>query len=450
MRRAKRTPLSINQLMKEKFETMDEEQRAKLPRDFFGYQPQLYKELIMPSYIHGYSLAIEYMRKWFLNKFEKDYFKNINVNGRHVLDEWKHFNKQVIKREKPMLAIIPTMDFDHDREYRDAYMGDRRILLHKSDYQQSFFKDYKTMSFLYKHDRALKMNFTFRVRVGSRAEQVDLWNKMEIWFRIGATQHEYISADMHIPRELVLSLAEANGFKVENGQIVQLFDFISYMNQHSDLPIIFKMRAINQQPEFFVRIRDLYVHVACMDKLSLDDGEKEGKLDTNYHVELQATVTIPVPHFYVFFNQKPIQHYVHTIKDAIGIYSINSFEIPRENEKGWGYVLDTEYRAEVGDEYMDLHPIFDGPGNMCDVMRYTLKNFISPDSFIEIRVYHSNTDAILKKGKMDYKNLCFIYDTPIEEDETLIVAIYGDKEYINTTVSTIYNYKQNRIDSPKL
>ena len=39
------------------------------PRDFFEYKPKLYEGLQVASYVHGYSLAIEYMKKWFIDKF---------------------------------------------------------------------------------------------------------------------------------------------------------------------------------------------------------------------------------------------------------------------------------------------------------------------------------------------------------------------------------------------
>ena len=175
-----REKVTISQIMARKAEDMTPQERAELPRDFFEYRPQLYRNLAMPSYVHGYSLAIEYMRDWFLSHFDKDFFKVVHINGKHVLDDWKHFNNYNIKREKPMLAIVPTVDYDYDRESLDLYMADQNLLLKRSNYQQSFLKDYDSMTFLYMQPRALKMNFTFKVRVNSRAEQLDLYNKMEI------------------------------------------------------------------------------------------------------------------------------------------------------------------------------------------------------------------------------------------------------------------------------
>lgn len=425
------------------------EEKASLPRDFFQYRPKLYQQLVIPSFVHGYSLAIEYMRDWFLGHFEnKNYFKSININGRHVMDEWKHFNKLNIVREKPMLAIVPTVEYDHDRETIDVYHADRRLLLHKSNYQQSFFKDWKSMSFLYADPRELKMNFSFKIRVGSRAEQLDLWKKMELYFRIGASETNYVSQDMHIPHELISALATANGFELDNnGEVKDVMSFIAYCNEHSDMPIIFKMRAINQKPEYFLRTNNCRVHIITRDKIQLDDGEKEGRLDSNFHIEMQAVVHMIIPHFYVFFSQQPIEQKITVGHEGIGIYSINAIEIPPENARGWGQIVQTNYLCDEGDTEIDLSTLFSGNSPLAETMRYNLKNFISPDSFIQVVIYRSDIKAILVQGWMDYKKLSFNFNDPIDHETMLTIVVYADKGYINDTVSMLHNYNTTRIEN---
>ena len=214
-----RQRVSIREIMNQKRQYNEEtysrtgKRMANLPRDFFQYRPFLYRSLIMPSYVHGYSLAIEYMKKWFVSKFPENYFKVIHVNGKHVLDDWKHFNNYNIKREKPMLAIIPTVEYDYDREQLDLYMADADLYLKRSNYQQSFLKDYKNNVFLAMQMRALRMNFRFKVRLNSRSEQLDLFNRMEIWFRVGTTQQNYLSADFHHLKQCSLSIEKFENIK---------------------------------------------------------------------------------------------------------------------------------------------------------------------------------------------------------------------------------------------
>ena len=59
---------------------------------------KLVKNISVPSEIHGYSLGVEFMRDWFLEKFPKNYFKTIYINGKHIMDDFRRFNKEKLLR----------------------------------------------------------------------------------------------------------------------------------------------------------------------------------------------------------------------------------------------------------------------------------------------------------------------------------------------------------------
>ena len=444
--------LTIRDIMGQKYDNLPPDKKlASFPYNYMNYQPKLYKNLTCPSYVHGYSIAIEYMKKWFVSKFPKDYFKYIYINGKHVLDDWKHFNNYNIVREKPMLAIVPVVDYDNDREYRDAYMMDQTMFLKRSDFQQSFFKDYNFMNFLYIQMRELKMDFTFKVRVNSRAEQLDLFNRMELWFRIGSTQFDYISADFHIPYDIMLNIAADSGFEIKDNHIIDPFGFVAYMNKYSDIPVIFKMRAINQKPEFFVRAKQMYTHIATIDKLQLDDGERQGKLDSNFHIEMRATLRIPIPHFYVYFCQDPITYKigVHEPNNSIGIYGIQANEIPYQNDMGWTQIAITEYLTEVNDIEVDLSPILNNGHDIPILIDRALQLGISPESFIDLKMLRTQEVSKLVDGYMDWETRIFHFKYIENKEEMLTIVIYGDKEYINDTISTIENFDNTRFTIDK-
>ena len=437
--------------------SVSEEKRVELFPDYSNFTPRLYKTMEVPSYVHGYSLAIEYMRDWFLQKFPKDkstpsgtMFKTVYINGSHVLDNWKNWNNYNIRKEKPMVAIVPTLSPEYDRENVDMYMGDAGIMLRTSRIEDSFIKDYKNKIFLYVRLREMEMNFTFRIRVNSRAEQLDLMNRMELWFRVGTTQQDNMSADFHIPYNMMLQIARDASFDVdeENKVIKDIPEFVNYLNLHSSAPIIFKLRTINQKPEFFVRARNLYTHLAVRDKIQIDDGERNGKLDTNYHLEMNVQLHMPIPHFYAYMNQVPTSQSVMVTesKPDLGIYTINNYNIDPENSLGWPYITITSYAANKGDRYIDLSPIFDSERwPVAIVLKDDLKMHISPEGFLDVRVYH-NQDFKNMVGRealyhMDYKNLRIVLDETIMEQEAIYdIIIYADMQYVNTRLSTIEQY----------
>ena len=76
-----RIPVSYIEIIESKKQSIPKEKWAEVFPDYTDYVPKLYKAMQLPSYVHGYSLAIEYMRDWFLKKFPKNYFNSVYING---------------------------------------------------------------------------------------------------------------------------------------------------------------------------------------------------------------------------------------------------------------------------------------------------------------------------------------------------------------------------------
>lgn len=417
--------------------------------EFNRFDPILYSSLSIPSYVHGYSLTIEYMRNWFLKGFPKNYFKYIHINGKHMFDDYKRWNKQNVKREKPLLIITPNVEFDYDRENLDLYIGGADIFLKKSDYQKSFFKDTDSQIYLGVQFQALKMNFNFKVRNSTRAEQLDNMKRMELVYRIGGTQAEDISVDYVIPEDIILNIAVLKGFEVKNKQIVNVTEFLSYLNAHSDLPFTYKLRTIKGKYEFFIRVNNIYTHISTMDKLNVDDGEREGQLDNNFNIDMVANVIVPVPHFFSLYNEKPLVYPIESgLQEnytGIGIYSISQFIMPEYNSIGWGTFINTNYLLDKEERVIDLSPLF-GKTSTSKVIEDSLSKFISPNAFIDIKLFKEvagDYPSIPYEMNWETKEITLLDDTLI--DENIYIIIYEDKKYVNDTIISLNNIDQERI-----
>ena len=192
----------------------------------------------------------------------------------------------------------------------------------------------------------------------------------------------------------------------------------------------------------------MYVHISNIDKLQIDDGDREGKLDTNFHVEMNCTVTMPIPHFYVYFCQDPVIHTIGVNEHnghTIGVYSINSFEIPPQNENNWTAIGVTSYLCEEGEQVIDLSSIFTGSQNFHKAIEYTKKNMVSPDSFVDIKVYRSEDMAKAFSCEMNYDTFELMLPWPMKHEEAIDIAIYADKEYINNIIISEQNLVHTRI-----
>lgn len=427
----------------------DEMLKVKMLRDnhISERTRKLYSNLALPSYVHGYSLAIEYLYNWFESKFEPGYFVGgIYVDGKHVLDDYKHFSKNVIVAQNPRARMEPRIDYEFDREFVDFYGAPPELYIRRSHHNDAFFKDHTMDTFLGLTTRALRMDCNFKVRVNTRAQQLDIKNRMELYFRVGATQSEYISVDFHVPKSIILNIALRAGFEVVKGEVVDIIEFLQYLNGHSELTFLFKLRAINQKPEFFVRLNGLYTHIAIRNKLQLDDGERNGKLDFNYHVEMTATLTIPIPHFYILYSAEDITVNIEMKerKDVIALYSFSILDIPKVDEHGWNQAVITDYSADQGETIMDLSSIFNGNNVLSRAIKNDLSLGISPSRYINIKIY---TDLDIAKNvpyTIDWKSKIVTFKHP-QDKQILHVVIYYDREYINSIESSLGNYNNNRI-----
>lgn len=419
----------------------------------FDQVKDLYASLALPSYVHGYSLGIEYMYNWFKSKFPEDFFRGgIYIDGKHVLDDYKRLNefsmKNIIKGENPRAKMSPIVEYDWDREGIDIYQGPPQIYLRRSKYEDSFFKDYERGLFLGMKTREMRMNVGYKVRVNSRSQQLDTYNRMELYCRNGATQYEYISVDFQVPKYIMLSIADRAGFKVVNSEVIDNIEFVHYLNRHSEIPFLFKMRAINQQPEYFIRINKLYTHITVRDKLSLDDGERDGKLDLNFNIEMATILDMPIPHYFSYYSAEPIMSDIKVIESnegCVAVYSINIVDIPEQNENGWNIAAVTEYQTDKGDISIDLNPIFRGENPLSKAINHDLTVGISPDRFIDVKVFRDDDISKIPDYTIDWKAMKLNFRYP-EEEEMLQIAIYYDREYINELEIELERYKENRIE----
>lgn len=397
---------------------------------------KLKHNIAIPSSIHGYSLGVEYMTNWFISKFEKDFFKTLYVNGKSVYDDYRKVSKQdLLTIEKPALSIIPSMEYDYNRDNLDLYQAPLHNYFRRSTIIDTcFFKDTDSCNFIDLHLRQMQINFTFRIRVKTRPQQIDLFDYMRMAFRIGSTQSEYMDYDFHVPKDMILSVARDKGFEIDNnGNIKNVIDFVQYLNSHSMLPFMYKYRTINGNNEFFIRYPHLYTHISCLDNLSLDDGERQGQLDNNFHIDMNCILKIPVPHYYAYFTNHTIKKEKEIRREFIGLYKFKTLEPPEKNSKGWDSYILTEYVSD--EKYVDTIEFGELIQNndIMKVIEYTKSLFISPSVFMDFIVYNEQKEIPVS---VDWENFKLNIRNE-SRDLYYKIGIYVDVKYANEQLVTI-------------
>ena len=279
-------------------------------------------------------------------------------------------------------------------------------------------------------------------------------------FRIGCTETVDLDMDIHLPYDLMVKVAKAAGFDCDNSTNESILDpwgFVQYLNAHSQLPILYKMRYINSKHEFFVRMKNLPVHLDLTNPLDVDDGESDGQLMTNFNVTMQVEMRLPVPKCFLFYNEGKIESSIEVEPEGgLNIYSMRVFDIPEVNYKGWVMYGHSNYIADDNEKVINtinIKELFMAPPNvdvgtsLNDLIEDSLNHFISPDSFIDVQVY-TNDLAANHGGRVPIKMNWETRDIIMPENTInsyFYIAIYIDRLYINNKVIDIDKANESRL-----
>lgn len=407
---------------------------------------RLNSDISVPSTIHGYSIGVEYIKQWFLDKFDKDYFKTIFVAGKSVFDDYRRLSKtELLAVEKPALSINPSLDIEYNRDFVDMYPGGMKNFARRTcTYDKAFFSDYDSNNYLAMHLRLMRININFRIRVKTRAQQIDLYEYMRIAFKIGSSHKEFKDIDFHVPKEIIICIAKDSGFEVDaNGKVLDVIGFLQYLNSHSGLPFMYKLRTINGNNEFFIKASHLCMHVLCTDSMSIDDGERQGQLDNNFHIDMNCVLTLPVPQFYAYYTDHTIELEKKLKRDLLGLYNLSDvYQVPEMNDKKWEILIKTDWVNDT--KYLDsieFKELLERP-ELQTVLAHTFKTGLSPSIFLDIQLYNNFKNIPIT---IDWETFTINVKSALDNKQSTIV-IYADRGYINEQLLVINKMYDSRIN----
>ena len=394
----------------------------------------------LPSQQQAYAVCVEFAKKWFLEKFKENYFNSVYINTTHSFDEFRKFasiNEQM-KRTNPLLSITPTIDINHNRQWIDS-LPEIPLMLKRSRIEGSFFNDIEKGLHLQLIFKSILMNFTYKIRVDTRGEELDMVEFLKLNHRAGWTESREVCIDVHVPKSIMLQIAFDNGFKIDtvNGEILEPLKLLNYLNSHSYIPFIYKLRCATGNKEFFIKVPNCMVHIKT-EMPNMDDGERQDHITVNYNIDMQVEMEMSAPYCYTYFSQEA-QPYIMNAPQfnnygKIAIMAAKMTEIPCFDENGWEKYTTTEYQMDEneivnGPICIDFRELFNGV-DMEHIINYTKAIAASPSLFMNFKMFNDGYEI---KYSIDWDTMiCTILD-PINNCN-IIIGIYCDKEYINNTL----------------
>lgn len=401
--------------------------------------------LCVPSHIHAYSICVEYVRNWFLSKFKEDYFKTIYIDGEHILAEYFKYDRETsIKREKPALAILHQEDYSFNNDHIDSTVHTLETSIIRSGMVSPFFKDKKNDLYLKMVMKLMLVNFTFKIKVNTKAKQLDLKNWLSMAFGLGITKGQELDIDYHIPNDIIIQLAKDAGFEIINNKVVDIIQFLTYLNSNSVLPFMYKYRCINGKDEFFIKVPGLYIHHRMPTDISLDDGERQGHISSNYIIEFEVAVRFPEPQFFSLYSQKIRESISYVEDDQLITYASGFNIVPPINEKGWNQFMSTDIIEEDRSKILtiDFKELFDENSDIRKVIDHTMSLYISPAIFMDIKLYNNNKEV---PYDIDW---CTLVMRPKEilQHVKSHISIYLDTKYFNEHLISLNKLNKTRYE----
>lgn len=406
----------------------------------------LYRSICVPSTTQSYSLCVEFMKRWFLSKFPQDTFKSIYVEGKNIYDDFRSLDRTaLLKRQKPALTITPSISWDFNNENVDTYPYGMDLYVQTGRFKESFFSYPPNNSYMGIGMETILMPFNFRIKLETRAQQLDMYKFIKMACRVGFSCGEDVDLDFHLPYALMIQIAKDNGFKTQSRKISEDKDeyeeticnvsaFLRWLNTYSSLPFLYKFRALNGKNEFFLKMRNMYVHIKP-GNLSADDGEREGQLSNNFTIDLSAEVRFPAPKMYAYYSDNA--HKLQTVYGAwyqpngpvTSCYTFKGATIPDLNRYKWPLFMSTTYEEDDEEKLykplvIELAKLLEGDIGSC--IKDCLSKGISPSIFCEL-IFYNGGEYI--NGKMDWESLTFTSTNPIRALGTYI-GVYVDNDFV--------------------
>lgn len=405
---------------------------------------RLRSNLILPSQYASYAVCTEFAKKWFLDKFPEHFFNSIYVEGSHTFDEFRKFSDidSALKKTNPILAIIPTIDMNHNREWIDS-SPEFPSLLRRTRMEGVIFSDITDNKGLYLQlqFKTIKMNFLFKIRLDTRAEELDMVEYLKHKHKAGFTETiDDLLLDIHVPKYIISQIAFDNGIKLyDTGYPVDSFKMLQYLNSHALVPFIYKLRCSTGNDEYFIKVPNCVAHLR-MEMPSYDDGERQNMLTTNYNIDFQIEVEMTAPYCYSYSSQQeqcflcanpnPLE-----VNKDICIMTAVRTDIPSEDGNHWKMITTNPIEYRVDDEDVGTCIDIDFKDQFKDtdlgrVIKYTLDTGVLPNIFVNFIVMN---DGVEMPYKMDWETLTMHLTEPIH-NINLLIGVYCDNGYLMNTL----------------
>ena len=355
-----------------------------------------------------------------------------------------------LRKEKPCLAIVPKIDmsYNNENQYMKVLGLDRYI--RRGALYSGFFYDFDNNKCINVEMKKIQVNFDFTIRLSTRAQQIDMADYLRMACRIGMTDGTERDMDFHLPYELMMQVAKDTNFEVEDNKVKNPIQFLRYLNSNSSLPVLYKLRGVTGKEEFFIRIKECYIHTR-FNSIDVDEGERTGQVSSNFNINLSFTCTFPCPNFYIYYSKFasdiPIGAVPAKIETGLAAYAIKITRFADVDEHGWNLAMTTDIEEDDHTKMLeiDLEYLFKADNDYNDIykmVQYCKDNYISPEVFINFKMFNMGDPVPII---VNWRQMV-IRSASILKGDINSLAIYLNYGYMNEQLAVMEKYYKTRLE----
>jgi hypothetical protein len=297
---------------------------------------------MMSSSAHTYGNAVAFIQKWLIDLFPKrdngdSIFRSINVSSKIAHMQLRRTPKEISKNTKPILAIRPRVDFQEDRFLQGTPLTDRliynQINFGRDGLQPFFFDRENKVAIKYQMNRTV-MYIDVIMVFATLMQQLDYATFLKNSLPLNSPFDLDTCFESYLSVELMEMISELSGVPIERDGSIK--PFLSYMNQHSNTPVTYKLQGSTNSKEFY-RYYPAKV-ITTVQNMDVDDGERSGQISDDYRITMTIKMEFYSTGFYFLFSDKVFKIKKPSLPDDSSIIPIYTDVLLREDwqlKTGW-------------------------------------------------------------------------------------------------------------------
>ena len=389
---------------------------------------------------HTYGNVMSVIEKYILDIFPPDLFKTVTAATTLASKQVTHLPRQLVKKELPMMVLIPRIMFgqDDNRFLANTQINDRFTNTHAFYGDGSLLplaEDPRKSVYVHGHYNRAVMYIDVVMTFNTFAEQINYMSYIHNMIPVGHNQFVRAPLELYLPAEFCNLLGNITKIDVHDND-GSVYKFMTYMNSIWHHPITYKLKGGSNSDEFFM------YYIADIDTVFQEpqagQGIKDGQIRRGYDITFSVRCEFNTIG-YLTLNSPDIKKQVNIASKDDGtivpifsdVINLDDFDLP----VGWTILGWPIFKLNQNENSISIDNILNQ--SLRVVIDHHLKLGIPMERFIKVQFRENGQILDNELFYIDWSNRELILTHP-NHRRTYRLIISVSYDYINNLIKELY------------